>query len=152
MQQKSTTSRILSLNKPKEITAENLVIKRGHYFKWDEGSGIAHYWFVLNNEHDGKFLIANITSADFGGGKFIDNSCVIAVNQYTFGRISKKSFVNYRGIQLKTVVELKDIILNDSIFENARAPACMIDLMAGVVAIAPNALPRFKTYYKSIGH
>lgn len=152
MQQKSNTLKKLSLNRSVSVMDESFVIKRGHYFKWFDSSGVDHIWFVLTNEHDGKFIIANVTSADTDTGKKVDESCVIKVDQYAFSKITKLSFVNYRGMKLEDVASLKAIIAEDKSFYGARAPAYMIDRMAGAMIMSMKAPPRCILHYKKVGH
>lgn len=150
MQQASNTSRTLSLNR----SAPQRESLRGRVFKWDEGSGIAHYWFVLTSEHKGKYITASITSMPSSQGtqtKRVDESCILEPRHYdkTLSFLTKKSFVNYSGMKEFTREEL-EIRLNAEGAGNYRAPLFMIERMAGAMILCVGASQRFINHYRGI--
>jgi hypothetical protein len=155
MQQISSTTRTLSLNKSNGAGKFSLKIRRGDVFKWFDESGVEHNWFVLTHEHNGQHLIANITSkrSDTNTPKKVDEDCVILKSQCKdFAVVTKDSFVSYSTMRLLSVEFLSEIMHKDGECKCFRAPMYLIDRMAGAVAISTRAQPRFVNHYKSIKH
>lgn len=152
MQQTSDTSRTLSINR----SSKTAKVRRGDVFKWDEGSGIAHYWFVLTNEHEGQYLIANITSMPSKNGtqrKIVDRTCVIEQKHYQndFSIISQDSFVQYGGMKMFSASELEPLIAKHG-QNGSRAPLFLIERMAGGIIVASGTAKKFVNHYKKIKH
>ncbi len=152
MQQTSNTSRTLSI----KTNSKAPKVRRGDVFKWDEGSGIGHYWFVLTNEHEGQYLVANITSMPSKNGtqnKIVDRSCVIEKKHYEndFSIISQDSFVRYGGMRMFSAAELESLIAKHG-QGGLRAPLFLIERMAGGIIVSGSAAKKFVIHYKNIKH